>query len=168
MAFQIIAADALCPCGSSQAFGECCQPQHGGAAAASAEAVMRARYAAFVVGDMDYVENTLTAEAAKEFNRSAIQAMAGSVEWLGLDVRRTESSGEGGESCDVEFVARFKEGHQDKAHHELAHFKREGGRWLYADGTMNPKGKPVQVEKIGRNDPCPCGSGKKYKKCCGA
>ena len=28
--------------------------------------------------------------------------------------------------------------------------------------------KPVTVTKIGRNDPCPCGSGKKYKKCCGA
>ena len=26
----------------------------------------------------------------------------------------------------------------------------------------------VREEKIGRNDPCPCGSGKKYKKCCGA
>jgi len=26
----------------------------------------------------------------------------------------------------------------------------------------------VKSEKIGRNDPCPCGSGKKYKKCCGA
>ncbi len=30
-----------------------------------------------------------------------------------------------------------------------------------------PKGTPVTVNKIGRNEPCPCGSGKKYKKCCG-
>jgi preprotein translocase subunit SecA len=28
--------------------------------------------------------------------------------------------------------------------------------------------QPVRSEKVGRNDPCPCGSGKKYKKCCGA
>ena len=29
--------------------------------------------------------------------------------------------------------------------------------------------KPQKVEeKVGRNEPCPCGSGKKYKKCCGA
>jgi hypothetical protein len=28
-------------------------------------------------------------------------------------------------------------------------------------------GPPVQTEKVGRNEPCPCGSGKKYKKCCG-
>lgn len=33
---------------------------------------------------------------------------------------------------------------------------------------QNPqKPQPAKSEKIGRNDPCPCGSGKKYKKCCG-
>ena len=34
------------------------------------------------------------------------------------------------------------------------------------DGTA-PKKQPRKVQKIGRNDPCPCGSGKKYKNCCG-
>ena len=33
------------------------------------------------------------------------------------------------------------------------------------DGTV--KKQPRRVQKIGRNDPCPCGSGKKYKHCCG-
>jgi SWIM/SEC-C metal-binding protein len=32
--------------------------------------------------------------------------------------------------------------------------------------ALNPS-EPIRSEKIGRNDPCPCGSGKKYKKCCG-
>ena len=36
-----------------------------------------------------------------------------------------------------------------------------------ADGTVAPK-QAKASDKIGRNDPCPCGSGKKYKKCCGA
>ncbi len=39
-----------------------------------------------------------------------------------------------------------------------------------AKGPQHPSaGQPVQrdVEKVGRNDDCPCGSGKKYKKCCG-
>jgi preprotein translocase subunit SecA len=35
-------------------------------------------------------------------------------------------------------------------------------------GGRAPRPEPVTVEKIGRNDPCPCGSGKKYKKCCGS
>ena len=33
--------------------------------------------------------------------------------------------------------------------------------------ALNPP-LPARSEKFGRNDPCPCGSGKKYKKCCGA
>ena len=35
------------------------------------------------------------------------------------------------------------------------------------DGKEKVKAKPVKVQKVGRNDPCPCGSGKKYKNCCG-
>ncbi len=35
------------------------------------------------------------------------------------------------------------------------------------DGKEKIKSKPKKVSKIGRNDPCPCGSGKKYKQCCG-
>ena len=34
--------------------------------------------------------------------------------------------------------------------------------------SASPAGTVVREEKIGRNDPCPCGSGKKYKKCCGS
>ena len=38
----------------------------------------------------------------------------------------------------------------------------------FAGGKMPQKKAPVKkAEKVGRNDPCPCGSGKKYKKCCG-
>jgi len=36
-----------------------------------------------------------------------------------------------------------------------------------SDSSKASKPEPVKVDKIGRNDPCPCGSGKKYKKCCG-
>jgi uncharacterized protein YecA (UPF0149 family) len=37
----------------------------------------------------------------------------------------------------------------------------------YLNERMEESKKTPQNEKIGRNDPCPCGSGKKYKKCCG-
>ena len=39
----------------------------------------------------------------------------------------------------------------------------------HGDGMGDSKPKTVkrQAAKVGRNDPCPCGSGKKYKKCCG-
>ena len=44
------------------------------------------------------------------------------------------------------------------AHTERSRFLKENGQWYYIDGTR---------PQFGRNDPCPCGSGKKFKKCCG-
>jgi len=44
----------------------------------------------------------------------------------------------------------------------------EGGSAAPPPEKQKKRQQPVQVEKIGRNEPCPCGSGKKYKKCCGA
>ncbi|WP_281279526.1 SEC-C metal-binding domain-containing protein [Aquibacillus sediminis] len=35
------------------------------------------------------------------------------------------------------------------------------------ESQKDDKQQPIQQPKVGRNDPCPCGSGKKYKKCCG-
>jgi preprotein translocase subunit SecA len=40
-------------------------------------------------------------------------------------------------------------------------------RALYRHNHGRQLGPVVPTEKVGRNDPCPCGSGKKYKKCCG-
>lgn len=37
----------------------------------------------------------------------------------------------------------------------------------YRDRNSKHDGTTIMTEKTGRNDPCPCGSGKKYKKCCG-
>ena len=38
---------------------------------------------------------------------------------------------------------------------------------LTNDGDTTTKTRQAKSEKVGRNDPCPCGSGKKYKQCCG-
>ena len=38
---------------------------------------------------------------------------------------------------------------------------------IHGDDAPVRKTSPVRKQKVGRNDPCPCGSGKKYKKCCG-
>lgn len=129
---------------------------------------MRSRFSAFVVGDLDYIESTHAKEVRDDFNRSAAESTAKSVEWVSLAILNTTGGESGDDEGTVEFAARFKKDGEMHVHHELATFKTEDGRWVYVDGTMNPKGAPRRVEKIGRNDPCPCGSGKKYKKCCGA
>jgi SEC-C motif-containing protein len=128
---------------------------------------MRSRYTAFVLGEFDYIENTLATEVRDSFNRSAAESTAHSVEWVGLEIRDTSDGGEEDDGGMVEFAANFKDDGKLLVHHERSNFRREEGRWVYVDGKMNPKGNPRRVEKVGRNEPCPCGSGKKYKKCCG-
>ncbi len=159
---------ARCPCGSGSAFDECCGPIIGGAPAPTPEALMRSRFTAFVHGDLDHVENTHASEVRDTFNRSAAESMAQSVEWVELKIGETAGGGADDDTGTVEFRARFKKDGALMVHHEISNFRREDGRWAYVDGKINPKGKPRRVEKVGRNAPCPCGSGKKYKKCCGA
>ena len=159
---------SLCPCGSGTDFDQCCGPIIGGAPAPSPEALMRSRYTAFVRDEIDHIENTHAHDVRDDFNRSSAENLARSVKWMGLEIVKTEGGAEDDEAGTVEFIARFKQDGELMAHHELSTFRREDGRWFYVDGTINPKGQPRQVEKVGRNEPCPCGSGKKYKKCCGA
>ena len=151
----------LCPCGSGKAFDQCCGPLLAGQAAATPEAMMRSRYTAFTKVDMDYLTSSLTPEAAADFNCDDAKAWAEQAHWLGLEIRKAEGA-------QVEFVARFRLNGKVQIHHELASFRQVDGAWKYDDGVLDPK--PAQrVGKVaGRNDPCPCGSGKKYKKCCGA
>jgi SEC-C motif-containing protein len=70
----------------------------------------------------------------------------------------------------VAFTARYRFDGRDEAHREISRFRREGGRWYYVDGRVGafkPEQRVLAV-KAGRNDPCPCGSGQKFKKCCGS
>ncbi len=157
-----------CPCGSGADFGECCGPLLDGAPASTAEALMRCRFTAYAIGDLDYIENTHAKEVRDGFNRSVAESTAASMEWVSLEIRETSGGLEDDDTGMVEFAARFKQDGTLQVHHEQSSFRREEGRWMYVDGKMNPKGKPRRVEKVGRNEPCPCGSGKKYKKCCGA
>lgn len=168
MAVQTVTADQPCPCGSAQTFAACCQPFLAGTPAPTAEKLMRSRYSAFVVGDYAYVERTLSPEALVDFSRADLEATAGAMDWVGLEILKTDKGGPSDTDGTVEFAARFKRAGETGVHHERGLFRKDAGQWLYVDGVMNPKGQPVHVTKIGRNDPCHCGSGKKYKKCHGA
>ena len=130
---------------------------------------MRSRYTAHVKHAYDHLERSLSAEQRKDFSLDDAKRWAESSEWLGLAISRTEQGGPDDNEGLVEFSARFRAAGQEHVHVETALFGREEGRWVYT-GAVPPKGQTVRREtpKIGRNDPCPCGSGKKYKKCCGA
>jgi len=123
-----VPADDRCPCGSGLAYARCCGPWHLGAAAPTAEALMRSRYSAYVRGDDAYLLATWHAST-----RPA--ALDGDpVRWLGLDVKRHATTGD--DRATVEFVARFRAGGRGHRLHETSRFRREEGRWYYVDGDI--------------------------------
>jgi SEC-C motif-containing protein len=158
-----------CPCGSGSVYELCCGSIIAGAPAATAEALMRSRYTAHVKRAYDYLERSLSAEQRQDFSLDDAKRWAEGSEWLGLAISRTEKGGPDDTEGVVEFCARFRSAGKDYEHVETALFGREEGKWVYS-GSVEPKGQTVRREtpKVGRNDPCPCGSGKKFKKCCGA
>ncbi|MFT3782388.1 MAG: YchJ family protein [Nibricoccus sp.] len=160
---------SLCPCGSNKEYEVCCGPIIAGAPAPTAEALMRSRYTAYVKHEYAHLEKTLSEAQRKDFDAADSKRWAESSEWLGLTIHQTEKGGPDDEQGMVHFTAKFRAEGEDREHIEAALFTKESGRWVYS-GYIQPKGTPVRREtpKVGRNDPCPCGSGKKYKKCCGA
>jgi len=163
-----------CPCGSLDDFDRCCGPYLAGEKAPpTAEALMRSRYTAYTLGDIDYVGRTLAPESHGGFDARAAKAWASEAKWLGLRVMRVERGRTQDDVGVVEFVASYRQRGRTIAHRELSRFRKlESGEWRFVEGDAQAEEKPEPQSpsgpKVGRNDPCPCGSGKKYKKCCGA
>ncbi len=156
-----------CPCGSGVAYDDCCQPFISGERSAeTAEQLMRARYSAYTNAAVDFLFDTTHPDHRKGYDHAGTKEWAESSEWLGLKILETSQGGPEDTAGEVEFIARYREKEIAREHHELGHFKRKDGRWFFTNGTM-VKPKPVTSQKIGRNAPCICGSGLKYKKCCG-
>jgi SEC-C motif-containing protein len=166
-----------CPCGSGAEYSQCCEPYiKGEKHAPTPEALMRSRYSAYVKAETAYLRDSLAPEERKGFKESDVQEWAKS-EWLGLEIISAKGS-------TVEFTAKYKtpDG-KEFEHHEVSKFRKQGDRWYFVDGDHHvhegghghhhhhhaPIAPIVrEAPKVGRNDPCSCGSGKKFKKCCGA
>ncbi|MHA6633189.1 YchJ family protein [Citrobacter farmeri] len=148
----------LCPCGSAVEYSLCCHRYLSGEQVAPDPShLMRSRYCAFVMKDADYLIRTWHPACHAASFRDEIDAGFASTEWLGLTVFEHTVS-EADDTGYVSFVARFREHEKSGAIIERSRFLKENGQWYYIDGTR---------PQFGRNDPCPCGSGKKFKKCCG-
>jgi SEC-C motif-containing protein len=154
-----------CPCQSGRPYSQCCGPLLSGECAApTAEALMRSRYTAFAVRDVVHLLRSwhpLTRPAAIDPDTIP--------EWHGLRIMRTEEGREGDSKGVVEFEATFSAGQGRGLLREASRFVREDGQWFYVDGDHQESAVAASKKetKTGRNDPCPCGSGRKFKKCCG-
>lgn len=129
---------------------------------------MRSRYTAYVKQAINYVAETHDPAKPDDFDRAAAQQWSESTEWLSLEIKATEDGKPTDETGVVEFVARFKTNGQELTHHEVSKFRRADEKWYYVDGQTVRAPLIRTGPKLGRNDPCHCGSGKKLKKCHGA
>lgn len=159
-----------CPCGSGRSFKDCCDPLLKGLKkAASPRELLQARYTAFVVGEIDYIFKTHHPEKVQEVQRSTVEDWAKNSEWLGLTIRDVTATADPHQIL-IEFVAKYRslDTNEVTDHHEISLFKKEKDEWFFFD-VVKFKVKPFKRDepKLGRNDPCSCGSQKKFKKCCG-
>jgi SEC-C motif-containing protein len=156
-----------CPCTSGKPFELCCQPiLEGKTKAPTAEALMRARYTAYAVCNVDFIINSNEPDSRDDLSPEAIEQWAKESDWKSLEIIKTVKGKAADKTGTVEFKAHYMQKRARFTHHELATFKKVDGEWLFFEGEQF--NGPVSREvKVGRNDPCPCGSGKKYKKCCG-
>ena len=158
-----------CPCGSNIAYDECCRPLIlGERQAETAEQLMRARYSAYVMKEIDYLRESLHPDHRSDFNEKSTRTWAENADWQKLDILKTAGGGPEDTEGKVEFMAIFTEKGAKKEHHEISTFRKEAETWYLVSGeTLPPKQVVRGTPKTGRNDPCPCGSGRKFKKCCG-
>ena len=159
-----------CPCGSELTYAECCDPViKGSRLAATAEELMRARYTSYTQVEMDFLQASLHPDHRGENDTDGAQEWAEESTWHGLEIVATEAGGPEDDTGQVEFVATYTTDGDQQAYREVAEFDCIDGQWYFREGNPLVRHPIVREEpKIGRNGPCSCGSGRKYKKCCGS
>ncbi len=156
--------DLPCPCGTGRTFGACCEPiLSQKEKAPDAERLMRSRFSAHVARDFAHLHRTYLPTSKEPY---VPDGEAGGTDWTRL-VIHSHTLGPKDGFAYVDFTAYFKEGDAERALLEKAEFQLIDGTWFY---TRPVRQGPAPIKagqaKVGRNDPCPCGSGKKHKQCC--
>lgn len=161
-------ATQLCPCGSGKNDQECCLPIiKGEAAARTPEELMRARFTAHCLRDYEFLVTSTHPEHREGVTVDEIKEWATHVTWKALEIH-SATPGETDDTGEVAFTAHYTVREIPQELREDSTFARVDGAWFYVDGRVHGE-EPFEREapRVGRNEPCPCGSGAKYKKCCG-
>ncbi|GAA0787368.1 YchJ family protein [Marinobacterium sediminicola] len=129
--------DTRCPCGSGKPFSFCCEPAISGRKpAATAEALMRSRYTAFVLGAIDYLINTTASRKRNPRDAELLSEQTQVTTWTGLEILDTVAGSASDQSGVVEFKAAFDSPEGSAILHERSRFEREEGHWVYTDGDV--------------------------------
>ncbi|GHY04122.1 hypothetical protein VCSRO21_0195 [Vibrio cholerae] len=149
-----------CYCGNTQPYSQCCEPIHLNPHSAQVpEQLMRARFSAHILKNVEFVIETYHPSCQASNERDAISESVHS-DWLRLEIISTQMGATPNEGF-VHFKAFLEQEGEAFCLEERSRFLKENNCWFYIDGEF-----PTAI-KQGRNDPCACGSGKKFKKCCG-
>ncbi len=148
---------ALCPCQSGKHYQDCCEPLHRQQLPLTAEQLMRSRYSAYVLQRIDYIVQTTVPSQQSLLDQAALRQWAETTRWVGLQVLTHRADVDKSHST-VEFKAYFENAEGRQEHHEKSLFVKIGERWFFVDPSV-----PLPTMK----QPCVCGSGKKFKHCCG-
>ncbi|MCH2055320.1 MAG: SEC-C domain-containing protein [Thalassotalea sp.] len=154
----------LCPCCSGASYQTCCQPLHLGEKPASSPlSLMRSRYSAYALSHFEYVFNTYANQQRANLTVRDLADSSQSTIWVKLDIHQSPASDNN--VGQVEFSAFYIVDNDLYEMRELSDFILEQGLWRYTSGDIITNSR---IRVLKRNDACPCDSGKKYKKCCGA
>ena len=154
----------VCPCDSQKSYLSCCEPFiTGKQSPETPEALMRSRYTAYTMANIDYIKETMRGNALTGFQEMDAKRWAKRVHWIKLNVLKSviENTSTGY----VIFEASFVDGSRLKSIHEKSAFISEEGQWYYIGGTHLPTDHTEKM--ISRNMNCPCGNHRKFKNCHG-
>lgn len=124
---------ARCPCLSGELFGDCCGKVHadraaGGPGAVTAEALMRSRYSAYSLGNVEYL-----LDSWHPSTRPTTLELDPDMAWRRLDIVDTVAGGPFDDTGIVEFAAHYRIDGERGVQRERSSFVREDGRWYYVD-----------------------------------
>ena len=153
-----------CFCGSNNTFEQCCKPIINGVQPApTAQSLMRSRYSAYVIVASQYLIDSTHISQRANYSKTDIEAWAKESHWQNLEIIDCKKGLSDDSVGEVEFKAYYRDSKNTlQIHHEKSIFKQENSVWFYVNGTIIP---PQTITN--RNDVCACGSGRKFKKCCG-
>ncbi len=152
-----------CSCGSGKVYEECCEPiLTGKRPAANAEELMRSRFTAHVARDYLHLHRSYAGTASEAYVELPDEPSIG---WSRLVIHRHEPDVQPNLSF-VEFSAFYVESGNEHVLEERAEFRRRADGWIYTRPVRTGPAPVKAAVKPGRNDPCSCGSGRKYKQCC--
>ncbi len=126
---------------------------------------MRSRFTAHSLHDFEHLHRTYWPTARRPY--VAEPDVAPRMNWTRLVIHAHEA-GAKPDTAFVDFTAYHRDDSGEQAFHEKSEFLRVAGEWYYTRSVrQGPAPLKATHPKVGRNDPCPCGSGKKFKQCCG-